>query len=70
MKRIINHIRNKPPEQKDRFIWISAGVVVAVLLIVWIMVGNSKKSDSDTGFMKSFTEKFNSPNNNLKTQEK
>lgn len=40
--RLIENIRNKPHEHKVRIIWICAGVVAVVMIVLWILVGKSE----------------------------
>jgi hypothetical protein len=56
MKKIIHHIRSKPSHQRDRYVWIIAGIAVAVLLIIWMVVGNARKTVPDENFFEDFNQ--------------
>lgn len=45
---LLEKIRNKPHEAKVRIIWISAGVMVVLLAIAWILVGQMKLNPNDS----------------------
>ena len=55
MKKIIENIRNQPSHHRDRIIWIIAAVAAGLLLIIWLVVGNGRKLDSDESFFQSFS---------------
>lgn len=57
---ILENIRNKPHETKVRMIWISAGVVVALMVLAWILVGQMK-IDSDKTFMGTIIDRVGNP---------
>ena len=48
---ILEKIRNKPHTEKMRLIWIMTIIVVAVLVIVWIIVGQAPRPTGDTGIL-------------------
>ena len=50
MKQILEHIRNKPHEHRQRLVWICVGVVAALLLLTWALVGNSSRGDAGNFF--------------------
>lgn len=54
MKKIIHHIRSKPPHKRDQYVWIIAGCAVALLLIIWMIVGNGRTTTPDENFFESF----------------
>ena len=56
MKRVIHKIRQKPDHHKDRIIWISAAAAVAVLLIIWAIVGNGRPTAPDENFFQQMSE--------------
>lgn len=56
MKKIIHHIRSKHPHQRDRYIWIIAAVAVGVLIIIWMIVGNGRKTSPDENFFQEFDQ--------------
>ncbi len=56
MKKIIHHIRSKPAHQRDRYVWIIAGCAAALLLIIWMIVGNGRKTSPDENFFETFNQ--------------
>ncbi len=54
MKKIIHHIRNKPAHKRDRYVWIIAGCATALLIIIWMIVGNGRKTVPDENFFETF----------------
>ena len=56
MKKFIHHIRNKPEHQKDRYVWIVAGVAAVLLIITWMIVGNGRKTNPDENFFQNFDQ--------------
>ncbi len=65
MKNVIHHVRSKPSHVRDRIIWICAGVAVAILLIVWAIVGNGRKIDTNESFFQDFNQGVNEGKNIL-----
>jgi hypothetical protein len=56
MKKIIHHIRSKHPDQRDRYIWIIAAVAIGILIIIWMIVGNGRKTSPDENFFQNFDQ--------------
>jgi hypothetical protein len=56
MKRIIHHIRSKPAHQRDRYIWIIAAVAIVILIVIWMIVGNGRKTNPDENFFQNFDQ--------------
>jgi hypothetical protein len=56
MKRVINHIRNKPSHHRDRIIWICAAVAAVLLLLTWAIVGNGRKTTTNDNFFQNFNQ--------------
>ncbi len=56
MQKLLEHIRNKPVEHRARIIWICAGIVVALLLIVWIFTGIGYNKDKTGTFFQTFNQ--------------
>lgn len=56
MKKVIENIRNKPPHHRDRIIWICAAIAIGLLLIVWLLVGNGRKTTPDKNFLQDFQQ--------------
>lgn len=54
MKKFLHHIRSKPEHKRDKYVWIIAGVAIALLLIVWAVVGNGRKTNPDENFFQEF----------------
>ena len=65
MQRIIEHIRSKPYEKRNRIIWICAGVTAALLLTIWLLVGNRPGADRDTNFFNTFNQGFEANKNSF-----
>ncbi len=63
MKQIIHNIRNKPHHQKDRIIWITAAVAIGVLLLVWAIVGNGRRTTPDQNVIQTFNQDLQSGKN-------
>lgn len=63
MKKIIENIRNKPEEHRDRIIWIIAAIVAGLLLITWLVVGNGKRDGEDQSFFQTFSDGINEGKN-------
>ncbi len=61
---MLEKIRNKPHAEKIRLIWIIAGVVALVLLIVWIVVGQAPKPTADTGIFGTIRHGWQDVKNN------
>jgi len=58
MQQIIDNIRNKPHHKRNQIIWATAAVVAVLLIIVWMIVGNSRKS-TDSNFFQSINQDYN-----------
>ena len=56
MKKVIHNIRQKPDHHKDKIIWLTAGAVVILLLVIWAIVGNGRKDGKDQSFFQTFNE--------------
>lgn len=56
MKQLIDNIRNKPHHEKSRIVWIVAGSVAAVLIIVWILVGMPSRNGNSGDVINQFSE--------------
>lgn len=56
MKKVLHNIRNKPAHHRDRIVWICALVAVAILLIIWLIVGNGRKTNTNQGFFQNFQQ--------------
>lgn len=57
MQQLLEHIRSKPYHKRNQIIWVIAAIVVVLLGIVWILVGNNKKSE-EVNFFQSFNQGF------------
>lgn len=52
MKQILQKIREKPQQKKERLIITIVGVVVIFLLLAWLVIGNSgRNTDNDTSII-------------------
>lgn len=56
MKKFIHHIRSKPSHQRDRYVWIIAAIAIGILIIIWMIVGNGRKSSPDENFFQNFDQ--------------
>ncbi len=56
MKQVIENIRQKPAHHKDRIVWICAAIAAGILLIVWMIVGNGRKTTTDENFFQTFNQ--------------
>ena len=56
MKKVLHHIHSKPSHIRDRYIWIIAAVAIVLLLTLWAIVGNGRKSTPDQSFFESFNQ--------------
>jgi hypothetical protein len=56
MRKVIHNIRNRPDHHKDKIIWLSAAVAIALLLAVWALVGNGRPTTPDENFFQNFNE--------------
>jgi hypothetical protein len=63
MKKVIENIRSRPVHHQNRIVWISAGVAVALLLIIWMIVGNGRKTTPDENFFQNFQQEVQSGKN-------
>lgn len=54
MKKVLENIRNSPPHHRDRVVWVCAAIAAAILLIIWLIVGNGRKTTPDQNFFQSF----------------
>ena len=54
MRKVIHNIRNRPDHHIDRIIWISIAVAIGLLLIIWMIVGNGRKTAPDSSLFQSF----------------
>lgn len=54
VKKFIRHVRSKPEHKRDHYIWIIVGVAAALLIIIWMIVGNGRKSSPDENFFETF----------------
>lgn len=70
MKRLADHIQKIPPEKRDKFIWISAGAVVVIMLIVWIIVGNGRRPKAERSLFDLVKQQFNESKNQYKDFQK
>ncbi len=70
MSSIIDRIQSKPPHERDRIIKIIAGALIALMLIVWLIVGNGKKPGEGSSFIRSFTQKVKGTPNTFNTPQK
>jgi hypothetical protein len=57
---LLEDIRNKPHEAKVRMIWICVAIVVALLVLVWILVGQMKL-DSSNSFLGTISNRIGHP---------
>ncbi|HEX3095963.1 MAG TPA: hypothetical protein VHQ20_02475 [Patescibacteria group bacterium] len=65
MKETIEKIRQRPDHHKDRIIWVTAAVAVAVLLIIWAIVGNGRRTTVDNNFFQTFNQDVQSTQTNI-----
>ena len=56
MRKVIENIRNKPPHHRDRIVWIVAAIAVGLLFIIWLIVGNGRKTTPDENFFQTFNQ--------------
>jgi hypothetical protein len=55
----LENIRQKPNSEKIKIIWIVCSVTVAILIIVWIIVGGIKKdTQKDLRLFESINQSF------------
>jgi len=62
----IENVRQKPPHEKIKLIWVICGIVVVILVVTWILIGgikhNTKKDlrffDSLKASAKNFGQTF------------
>ena len=55
MKKLIENIRQQPHHQKSRIVWIIAGCVAGLLLIVWAIIGIPDREGGNTDVIKQFS---------------
>lgn len=58
MNSVIEKIRSRPEHHRDRIVWICGLIAVALLLIIWAIVGNGRKSTPDQNFFQTFNQGF------------
>jgi hypothetical protein len=57
---VLQHIRNQPKEKRIRIIWICAGIMVIVLLLVWALTAHVRKNTAgDTSLFQTLDRGFN-----------
>ncbi len=56
VKKFIHHVRSKPENKRDRYIWIIAGCVTALLIVIWMIVGNGRRATPDENFFDTFNQ--------------
>lgn len=56
MKKVIENIRNRPEHHQNRIVWISAIIAIALLLTIWAIVGNGRKTIPDQNFFQTFQQ--------------
>lgn len=54
IKKIVHNIRNKPPEKRDKYIWVITIAVAGLLFMIWMLVGNGNPKHSDSDFVQNF----------------
>lgn len=54
MSKFIDNIRQQSEQHKNRVIWIITGIVVALLLIVWAIVGIPQRNGKTTDVIDQF----------------
>jgi hypothetical protein len=55
MKKLLHNIRNRPEHKRDQIVWIVAAASVGLLLIIWAIVGNGRKTTVDDSFVENFS---------------
>lgn len=70
MKRIADRIKNIPPEKRDRFMWITIGSVVVLMMAVWIIVGNGRRPKVERSLKDLVKEQYEQSRNNLREYKK
>ncbi|HEX3100008.1 MAG TPA: hypothetical protein VHQ41_03475 [Patescibacteria group bacterium] len=63
MAKIIENIRSKPPHHRDRIIWICAAIAAALLLLIWVLVGDGHREGTDSNFFQTFNQGVNEGKN-------
>ena len=56
----LENIRNKPHESKVRMIWIAAGVAVAILIALWVLVGRMTLNPNES-FIGTMVDRIGHP---------
>lgn len=64
MKQIIQNIRQQPEHQRNRIIWMIAAIVVALLLLLWVLIGNTKR-ESNGNVINELNSEYNENKNLL-----
>lgn len=54
MKQIIENVRQRPPEQKSKIVWIIAGCVAGVLLLAWAFIGIPNRNTNPGDVINNF----------------
>jgi hypothetical protein len=65
MKKVIHNIRQRPDHHKNQIIWIAAGAVIVLLLVIWAIVGNGRKDGKDQNFFQTFNTDVEAGKNTL-----
>ncbi len=63
MHQVIHKIRAKQHHEKDRIIWIAAAIAIGVMLLIWAIVGNGRKTTPDQSFFQTFNQDLESGKN-------
>lgn len=58
MKRVIEHIRNKPEHKRHQIIWLITALVFLLLISSWVFVGKRAQRKVDSNFMQSFNQEY------------
>lgn len=58
MKKVIEHVRNKPDHKIHQIIWIITGSVVALLIATWVFIGSKGQEFRVGNFFQSFRQEF------------
>lgn len=62
----IKNVQNKPIAERIKIIWITAGVCVGILIIMWIVVGGMPKEKPEgPGFFESINNTIKDAKQNL-----
>ena len=65
MSKFLDNIRQKSDEHKNKIIWVTVLIAIAIMLIVWIIAGNGQKLKTNTNFFQNFNKDLQEGKNTL-----